>query len=80
MKCDAITLKKERCRNEIPYGNKKYCHVHSKAKKKCQEEVSKKIKENMKELKKGVWKSKEQAIAVSISQVKKNKNCKQFYR
>jgi hypothetical protein len=50
-------------------------------KKVCQEMVSAKIKVNMDELKKGRYASPEQAIAVSISQVKdKYPRCKKFYK
>lgn len=50
-------------------------------KKVCQGLVSSKIKVNMEELKQGRYASPEQAIAVSISQVKdKFPRCKRFYK
>ena len=50
-------------------------------KKVCREMVNAKVKVNMDELKKGRYSSPEQAIAVSIAQVKdKYPRCKRFYK
>ena len=49
-------------------------------KKKCRELLSKKIKLNMIEYKKGKWVSRAQAIAVSYRQItKKYPKCKRFF-
>ena len=52
-------------------------HNKSKKKSKCKQHLNKKISINMKEYKRGLFKSRKQAIAVSYSQtLKKHPRCK----
>jgi hypothetical protein len=52
--------------------SKKRSNKRGSVKSKCRQWLQDKIKKNMKELKKGRWVSRAQAIAVSYSQVKKS--------
>jgi hypothetical protein len=51
------------------------------SKKNCKSKLSRKIKINMKEYKSGRYKSRQQALAVSYSQIKKKyPRCKRFFK
>ena len=60
-------------------SNSKRKFTKSKKKSKCKKYLGKKISINMKEFKKGLFKSRKQAIAVSYSQtLKKHPRCKKI--
>jgi hypothetical protein len=67
MQCGAMRIKKSKSRSK-KYKKSKRGSVKSK----CRQWLQDKIKKNMKELKKGRWVSRAQAVAVSYSQVKKS--------
>ena len=86
MKCVGKTLQGKRCKNLVS-GKNKYCYLHKKkykysfGKVGCRKKLSDKIRVNMDELKKGRWKSRAQAIAISYQQVKKRyPSCKKYFK
>lgn len=66
MQCGSMRIKRSKRRGS------KQIKRRSAVKSKCRDYLQTKIKKNMKELKKGRWVSRAQAVAVSYSQVKKS--------
>ena len=77
MQCGSMRIKSSKRSKRRGSKQIKKRTVRSAVKSKCRDYLQTKIKKNMKELKKGRWVSRAQAVAVSYSQVKKSHpNCK----